>query len=345
MFNKKRLVSAVISAALCCSALTALPVQATCYTSYSYVYGVNDTFGDSKLYSMQGMAVGTSYIYCAKVTTDNTKAAITRYNISDNKNYQLKYIDQNGKSHDYFTKDLGHANDMFAHAENGKTYLYVATGCGSDTKKDPTQYQLVKLKVDGKKIYKVGQYTVQNSSRTKISFSGITYLGTSGNNIKILVKKGSQAYYFTLNQYCTSATLNATPVFMIDTANVKINGKNYTMSLDSKNGTHSYQGMHYTKGKLYVPISKNKSSESVVIVYDNISTKINNALNGKANGKQIAYSSNTLSFKVTNSYYNSLFEIESVGINDNGMYFNTNSQRNGNGNNADAVYKFDSFKA
>ena len=68
-------------------------------------------------------------------------------------------------------------------------------------------------------------------------------------------------------------------------------------------------------------------------------------MDGNAKGTQTAYSSNNLSFKVNDGWYNSLFEIESIGINDNGMYFNTNSQRNGNGNDADAVYKFNGFKA
>ncbi|WP_294481513.1 hypothetical protein [uncultured Ruminococcus sp.] len=339
MFNKKKLISAVISAVLCFSTVTVLPAQAACYTSYNYVYGVYDTFGNSKLYSMQGMAVGTSYIYCAKVTTYSSKAAITRYSIADNKNYQLKYIDQNGKSHDYFTNVLGHANDMFAHAENGKTYLYVATGYESG-------YQLVKLKVDGRKVYKVGQFNIKSSTNSNnISFSGITYLGTTDGYVKILVKKGKQAYYLTVGQNWASATVYAIPVFKIDTDNVKINGKSYPMNFDSNTGTHSHQGMHYTKGKLYVPVSRRYSNESVVIVYDNISSKINNALDGNAKGTQTAYSSNNLSFKVNDGWYNSLFEIESIGINDNGMYFNTNSQRNGNGNDADAVYKFNGFKA
>lgn len=342
MFDFKKILSAVVSMALCCSVVTAIPAAAAngYYNTYDTIKSVPDDKSSGKnICSMQGMAVGSSFIYTAKTDESYSRAVIYKCNSKTGNNIALKYVD-GGKTMNYIPDLLGHANDMCVNTENGKSCLYVATATN-----DSGKSQLVRMRVDGSNIYKAGTFKVVNTQNNKLlSVTSVTILNKSGEKLNFLLKNGETVYHASVSTNSTSGTIYATPVFKINKSNAVING-----SVTDLSG-YTNQGMSYfsKNDKLYVPLSSNtKPNVSVVVVYDNISSITETALTSPKASIQTLPTSKGLSFRITSSTYSNLFEIESCGVcsTDGRLYFNTNRRKTKTDSNHDAILRFKDYSA
>lgn len=283
------------------------------FNSYSTIDTISTTNGCG---IMQGMAVGSTYMYTVKVNSSETKATLFKTNRNTGETTVLK-DSSTGKS--YLTY-LGHANDMDCCTIDDKTNLFVATMTTG-------RNSLVRLKVSGSKVTKMGGYTIKfNGSAT--SMSGVAVLSKSASQVNLLFKKGCTFYTGSVKINATSGTINVSKAFTIDTSSVKIDGSTKNLS------SWTHQGFGYHGNTIFVPLWNSATpGQSVIAVYD-----IENASGTiKSNPK--------LSFRITSSTYASLFEIESCGIcsKDGKLYFNVNRRKSSSDTNHDAVLVFKNY--
>lgn len=337
MFDFKKILSAVVSMALCCSVVTAIPAAAAngCYKSYDTVKSVPDDKSSGKnICSMQGMAVGSSFIYTAKTDVDNTRAIIYKYSIKKGTNTPLKYVN-GGKTMNYIPDLLGHANDMCVNKENDKSCLYIATASS----------KIVKMKVDDSKIYKAGTFDVKNKLTKKpFDVTAVTVLDKSGVDLNLLLKSDETVYHATVKTTATSGTIEAIPVFSLDTKTITIDGKKTTLK------NYANQGMSYCSknDKLYVPLSsKDNRNVSVVLVFDRIKSRVSVGKNSPKTTPFTYPASTNPSFYINSKAYSDLFEIESCGVcsSDGRLYFNTNRRKSPIDTNHDAILRFKDYSA
>ena len=318
MFPVRRLSACLLCTLMIVSTLIGLGTTANAaslqyYKSYSTVATIKNR---SKCSSMQGMAVGSTYIYTVKIKTDNTKAFISK----TNKNTGETTVLTETASGSTYIKYLSHANDMDVCSLDGKSNLFVAT-------MRTDNYALVRMQVSGSKITKKGNFTLKLNGE-KTSVSGISILSKSGTKVKLLLKKGCTFYTATVDTSKSSGTVNLTQAFKINVSDVKVNGK----SMDLSSWVH--QGYGYEDGKIYVPLTgpDGKKNVSIIAVYDI----------GGATGT--IQSDPDLSFRITSNTYGDLFEIESCGISSDGkMYFNTNRRKTSSDSNHDGIHCFKEF--
>lgn len=284
------------------------------YNEYTTVASIKDNGGCG---SMQGFAMGSTYAYCAKINSGDDSAIITKTNVNTGSTSVLKDTSTGSVYMNY----LGHANDMCVTGIDGKSHLYVVTmKTGS--------YSLVKMKVDGTNITKVGNYTLRLDG-ADISMSGISVYKKTDTTITFLFKKGKTIYQGSVGINTNSGTIDITKAYKINTTTATING----VSTDVSGYTH--QGFLYHKNKLYVPLADTttNTNRSIILVYD--------VTDASGTVKADEY----LSFRITSSTYSALFEIEGCGIcsTDGKLYFNTNRRKTSSDTNHDAVLVFNGF--
>ena len=281
------------------------------YSGYTTVKSLKNTSGCT---SMQGLAVGSTYLYSVKIKTDNKSATIFKTHKDTGKTTQLTNSATGGYTFSY----LGHANDMDCVTLNDKTNLFIATMTeGSNS--------LVRLQVSGSTLTKKGAYTLKYNDEN-ISVTSVAILSKTSTHVNMLFKKGKTFYTGSVKISAGSGTINLTKAFKIRVDNVQIKGKTYDMS------SWTHQGMGYHDGKLYVPLYNDSNTcQSVILVYN-----IENA-----SGKLTA--NPDLSFRITSGTF-SIFEIESCGIcpKDGKLYFNTNRWK-GSDANYDAVHVINDY--
>ncbi len=282
------------------------------YNTYDTIASVPDR---SSCTVTQGMAVGSTYLYTAKIKSDDSRAVLSKTNRKTGAVTNLKT-----KAGQTSVTYLGHANDMDVTTINGKSNLYVAT-----MKKGSNS--IVRMEIDGSYMTKKAGYTLKYNGNNK-SVSAVAVISKSSTMVNLLFKSGKTFYTGSIGINAKSGTINIKKAFTIDLASVKINGK----ATDLSSFTH--QGLGYEKGRIYVPLwaGGSKQNQSVIAVYD-----IKNS-DGSVKTGTLKSNAN-LSFRITSGAY-SFFEIESCGISGDGMlYFNTN--RN---NSEDALHRFKTFK-
>jgi hypothetical protein len=259
---------------------------------------------------MQGLAVGSKYLYTVKIGGSDSKAVLFKTNKDTKATTQLKNTD--GKK---VISYLGHANDMDVTTLDGKSHLFVATmKTGSKA--------VVVLKVSGSTFTKVGQFKVTLNGKEK-SVSGIAIWSKTATTIKLLFKVGRNFYQGSIGINQRSGTIAIKKAFTINIASVKINGK----TCDLSSWTH--QGFGLEGNKIFVPLAniKNNKRQSVIVVYD------------ISNPSGTLKSKSDLSFRITSSAY-TFFEIESCGISsDKKLYFNINRRKNSKSSDAVCVFK------
>ena len=280
------------------------------YNTYSTVSTISDRNSCS---AMQGMAVGSTYLYTVKINGDDSRAIVSKTSRKTGKITNLKT-----KAGATYLTYLGHANDMDVATINGKSNLYVATmKTGSNS--------IVRLEVDGAYMTKKAGYTLKYNGANK-SISGIEVLSKTSTTVNLLCKAGKNFYTGSIGINATSGTINLKKAFTIDMKSVNINGKTTDLS------SFTHQGLGYNDGKVFVPVwaGGSKENQSVIAVYDIMKS------DGTLKTGTLK-SSDSLSFRITSGSY-SFFEIESCGISGDGkLYFNTN--RNG----SDAVHYFKNY--
>lgn len=298
---------------LIASMLMPVTASAAYYNTYADVATLGNANG---AYSAQGFGVGSTYTYSVKVNSDNTKAVIYRTKMSDGTTTLMT----NGDNGTTYSTQLGHANDMALSTIDGNYYMFIVTmNAGS--------MSLVKLKYVGTSYYKVGNYTIKLNGADK-SMSGVKITGKDASNINFLFKSGRSFYKGTLPLTANSGTINVTNDFNINIEDALVNG-----SKISNITSYVFQGYGYHNNTIYVPMTY--KNVSIVLVYRNISG---------ASGT--ITSDPNLSFRITSSTYPDLFEIEGVGIaNDGKLWFNTN-RRTAPGDTAhDGVHYFKGYSA
>ena len=281
------------------------------YSSYDTIAAVKKSNGCG---IMQGMAVGSTYMYTVQINDAETKAVLCKTHKSTGAITTLK-DSSTGKS--YFTY-LGHANGMDVCSLDGYSNLFVATMLtGSNS--------LVRLKVDGSKATKAGGYTLKYNGKD-IYVTGVAVLSKTSTHVNLLLKKSTTFYTASVKISAKSGTVNLTKAFTLNTANVTINGQ--VNDLSSWTG----QDFGYHDNKIFVPLwNKAQPNQSVIVVYD-----ITNA-SGKIKARS------DLSFRINSKAY-TMLEIESCGIcpKDGKLYFNVNRRKNSDTNH-DAVLVFEKY--
>jgi len=318
----KKLVISLICLLLSVWMFAALPVGAIgsgYYNDYSSIKNSNGNLiiGDTEVNgvtcgSMQGMAVGSTYIYTAKIDKNATTCILRKTKISDGSTSILTF---SGKK---YTTVLYHANDMDVCGIDGYSTLFVAT-----MRQDG--YSLAKIKVSGTTATITGHWTIKCGTEI-LKISGVAVYSNDKTNKKttLLLKSGKNFYKVTIPWSSTSGTYTVTQAFSVNNTSIKVNGT----TVNTGSGWLT-QGIAYHGGYVFYPITKNEDNVSIVAVYKVPSTNTE------------VTSSSTLSFRITSSTYSDLFEIESVGIGSDGkLYFNTNRRKTAKDAKHDGIHWF-----
>lgn len=311
IMRKKLLKVVTVVMALICMVLPlAITASAAYYNTYADVKSMSDVNGCT---SMQGMAVGSTYLYTAKVNSANTKAVLYK----TNKNTGARTLLTDSASGNTYVTYLGHANDMCVTTLDDKSNLFIVT-------MKENSNALIRVRVDGSKFKKMGNYTVKYNGE-HLAPSGVNIIKKTSTDITFLFKKGRSFYEGTIGLNQTSGTINVTKKFTINIASAVVNGK--TLDLSS----YTHQGYGYYKNYIFVPLTKD--NVSIVLVY--------NIKDATGTIKTVS----DLSFRITSSTYADLFEIESCGISssDGKLYFNTNRRKVSGGTGYDAVHYFKGY--
>ncbi len=295
----------------------AFTFAASHYTTYSTPANINK----SGYVSCQGFAVGSTYAYSAKLNNNESRAVLFRTNMNTGDTKQLR----NGDNSTEYATYLGHANDMTVCSLNGKSHLFVTT-------MKEAANNLVKVKIDGDKFKKAGQFTFKYSNKN-IKIHSVNIISKTSSKITFLCRNGKTFYTGAINLNANSGNINLTKKFTINVADALVKGQKIP-NLASFTG----QGIGYSKGNLYVPLwggnsTINKPHVSVVLLYKNVTAETTGTIKADPN----------TSFRVTSNVYPK-FEIEGCGIGINGtLWFNTN-RLNANGAQADSVHYFKGYK-
>ncbi len=292
----KKKIIAIVSAIMCLSMMFTITCDAAHYTSYEAFETIGKRSGCK---SMQGMAVGATWIYTAKVKGDNTRQVLYKTNRKTGETVDIT----NSNGEDYFT-DLGHANDMTPVSIDGKTNLFVATLRNDD-------YALVRVEVNGTEATQKANFALTYNDEP-ISVAGISVYKKTSTKTTLIFKNGTNFYKGVVKNSATSGTIELSLFCTIDISNVVMKGVTYDFS------TWIHQGFDYDDGKLYVPYYDGVNYHtSVIIVYDYANRTRNHLTSMK-----------DLSFMLKSNKYAKL-EIESCGIcsGDGRLYINTNRKK------------------
>ncbi len=299
--NFARATSLILVLATVLAMGVSLPQEASAASGYYVNYNdIAIVEKDAAVPIMEGMAVGSTYIYTAQINDSDTKAIINKTNIKTGETVVLKDSSTGSTRLNY----LNHANGMCLKSYNGKTNLFVAT-----MSKD--NHGLVRLEVDGDKITKKGNYAL-NLNGTVTQMSAVEIMYASSTHIHFLFKRGNTFFRGTMPINATSGAIELSYAFSVDMTNVVVNGQ--TVNLTS----YYQQGFGYHNGNVYFPVTQGSRSYILVVNTRNAHGTVKN--------------DPTLSVRITSKVYAPLFEIEDCDIGHDGkLYFNTN--RAGKGTN------------
>ena len=282
------------------------------YSSYSELAMIYDQYS---CYSMQGMTVNNTYVYCAKIGSNDARATVTRID----KNTGAKTLMTNAANgYSYFT-NLGHANALDIVTVNGQENLFVTGGS-----------TLVRLTVNGTKLTTAGTYTATYNGATA-SMTAAQIMSASDTQVTVLVKTGRTLYTGTLDPRASSGNIALTKLCTLDIANVQLNGKQTDLS------AFTQQGFDYHDGKLFLPLTGNAYVETInqsaVLVYD-----LEGATGNLRNDP-------SLSFFITCNTYAGLFEMEDCAVcpTTGKLYFASNRRRTASDTNHDGVSYFKTY--
>ncbi|MDY4898641.1 MAG: InlB B-repeat-containing protein [Eubacteriales bacterium] len=309
----------------------------------------NKTIGGLTCTAMQGMNVGTTYIYTVKIHKDEQRASIMRTNANTGEQVEMSYYSSLSATSASNCTTLGHANDLtvVTVTENGSSvnYMYVATCTSGKT--------VARLKISGTKLYFTGYFKTVNSSGTAFTVSSIRGIRRTGGYLYFLVKSGMNFYTFRVAEGANGGSASSPTsvtcykAFTIDTRNAvyALSSSSYG-TLDNVE-TWINQGFGYNSdtSSIYVPLYKSNidgssSNDNVILVYDVSGLLTTTLLNSNTNYSRLLFPC-TLTFRIKDTS-STMFEVESCGFRtsqgttgDLKMYFNTNS----NSASKEGIYK------
>ncbi len=288
----------------------------------------NTTEGGNTMSAMQGLNVGTTYCYAAKIDGSDAYGDITRINMNTGAKNVMDYYSSTSATSSSANNAIGHANDMTVVGINGVNYLYVATM--------KTGTAITRFKIDGTKLMKTGFFKLVNTSGTSKSVSAIKYVKVENGYVYFLLKSGNTFYGCKISSSANGGSsssptaVNMYKIFTIDTRNAV-----FAKSSTSK-GTYDVddwtnQGFGYNKDEkvVYVPIWDSSTSNRNIIICYNVGANIDKWLELTTDQSVRVYPTKT-SFMIQNTSYSQL-EIESCGFRtgqgttgDLKMYYNVN---------------------
>lgn len=309
----------------------------------------NKTIGGLTCSAMQGMNVGTTYIYTIKIHKDEERASIMRTNASTGEQVEMSYYSSLSATSASNCTTLGHANDVtvVTVTENGNSvnYMYVATGIAGKT--------VARLKISGTNLYFTGYFKTVNSSGSAFTISSIRGIRRTGGYLYFLVKSGMNFYSFRVTEGATGGSASSPTsvtcykVFSIDTRNAVYALSNSSYGTIDNVETWINQGFGYNSdtSSIYVPLYKSNmdgssSNDNVILVYDVSALLTTTLLNSNTDYSNLLFPC-TLTFRIQDTSQ-TLFEIESCGFRtsqgttgDLKLYFNTNA----NSASKEGIYK------
>lgn len=194
---------------------------------------------NGKCAKLEGMAVGSKYIYTAKRSDDKKSVSIYRTKMSTGETVLLKFTNEKDPS---YTNKLGYAGDMKVTDINGQTTLMVATGTS-----------IVQVKVDNpnklltvQKEYKLNNVQYITSIASDKENNGVFYIRTKKND------DSSGFVIYKVNIELSKAS---------STKTLPLDG-NKVCKLVKIADQCSGQGMAYYKGKLYIGMTTTQVDSS-----------------------------------------------------------------------------------
>lgn len=296
----------------------------------------NKTVGGTSCTSMQGMNVGTTYIYTAKRNSSDTYVSIARTTISSGSVSYMNYYSSTSATSTSGCDTCGHANDLQVVTANDVNYMLVATSIKGNS--------LSRMKISGTNLYFTGYFDTVNTSGTSMTVSSVRQYKHSGGYFYLLLKNGETFYYCKIADTATGGTAsNPTKVtcykiFTIDKRNAIFAKSNSSAGTYANMETWVNQGFYYNslEQTIYVPMFKPASpiTTNVILTY-NVSKVLTDALmDFSTNKTTLVHPTKTnfyLTASATSSSCNDL-EIESVGFRtgqgttgDLKMYINANA--------------------
>ena len=305
----------VLAAGVGLVAVPATSAQAAYYNEYETIAGIPTAH---ECTAAQAFGAGTTYLYSVKIGRDDTRALIYR----TNRNTGSTVIMTNGTDDSPYNSWLGHANDLAVLSLDGDYHLFVVTMTTEGA-------QLVKLHYSGTTYYKVGSFQVHLDGEAK-AVSGISHLSTTDDTVYFFFKSGRNVYRGSVGQHDDTGTIDLTEAFDLKVAGALVDGEPVPDLEDFTNQGFLY---HPATNDLFYPLTK--KNRSIVLVYRNITEQTSGTVTSDPD----------LSFRITSSAYPELFEIESLGIADGTLYFNTNRAKSSGDGNYDGVHYFKDFTA
>ncbi len=283
---------------------------------------------------MQGMYVGTTYVYTAKTNDRGTRCVFTRTTIKTGAQVVMEYYPSLESDATASCGTVGYANDFVIRsvAENGvsSNYMYVATA--------KTTVSISRLKVSGEKLYFTGCFSTVDTDGNFVSFSSLKWVCTTEGYHYFLLKTGKEFYIAKISALSTGGTVNSPEeitcykLFTIDEKNALF--ATNVSELSTKVGIEEWidNGFEYdpVNNIIYVPlVNQNNPSQSAILTY-NLENVLSSQLLDDETDKETLVFPSKLSFLVNDSSEN--FEIESCGFRtgqgtagDLQLYFNVNS--------------------
>lgn len=294
----------------------------------------NRTLYDKTCSGMQGMNVGTTYIYTAKIKTDNSAVAIIRTNANTGDQVVMSYYSSLSATSPSSCTTLGHANELtvVTKTENGKgvNYMYVAT-CADGLP------GIARLKIDGTKLYFTGYFAPTKTSGSTFNGGGIKGVYHSGGYFYFLFKSGMTFYHCRISDSAAGGTkskptaVTCYKAFTIDTRNAMFVSSSGKVSTLSGIDTWINQGFGYLTNtkSIYVPLFNGKN-DNAILSYDVSDYVTPEKLKEEKNCSDVLFPT-VETFRISDSSL-SLFEIEAAGFRtgqdtdgDLRLYFNTNA--------------------
>ena len=158
---------------------TNVEAAAEYYNTYNDVSNVSNY---NSCTAMQGLAVGSQYMYTVKIDGNDSQAVIFRTDKDTKETVKLR----NADSSSYYFTYLGHANDMEVHGFDGKSHLFIATMTKGNN-------AVVRLKRSGTDLNKVASYSLTYNG-SSASASGISIMSVADGMINFIFKSGSNIY-------------------------------------------------------------------------------------------------------------------------------------------------------
>ena len=313
---KKLSVFCLVAATVCGAFLLPQKAEAA-ETLYDDAFDTVAKVGEANsCYSAQGMAVGDEYLYFVQIGDNDARAIVHRIEIESG-DRELMYNSETGNS--YFT-NFSHANDLDWVVVDGVEYLCVLASP-----------KLLLFQIDDTDLIPYAEYDLKYNGGS-FGPGGMAVEGVSGNRVSYLFKWDKTISHAKMPITKTEGSINVVIKCTLDVSKVEVDGK-------AQNFSHFVnQGMGYSDGYLFVPITGNESDDtinhSLILAYDISNVKTNARV----------YPDEEKTFYVISEEYPALFEIEDCGVSDDGkLYFNTNSRRTNRDTKHDGAFVLNDF--